>query len=148
MAQVALHELASTQRSMFEWMLAQHAIPGTAGTCMYAALLLQSAIEQFTPFAACVCGGDGKGDGGYVDAAGVHHGHYWVEATNETTRWVVDITGDQFGEPPVLVMEKRLARARYRRGTQAVIDEHVRDTRAEMARDAAAEGLQRAGRAV
>lgn len=43
--------------------------------------------------------------GGYTDGAGVAHPHLWVEGRARGILIGVDITGDQFGGPPVLARE-------------------------------------------
>jgi hypothetical protein len=75
---------------------------------------------------ACVRGGDGDKDGGLKDAAGNLRGHYWVEGTaaNGDT-FIADITADQFGYPPVVVLSLEEGRSLYVSGDQAVVDAHV-----------------------
>jgi hypothetical protein len=105
------------------------------GTCFYGAHLLRDSIEQFTPFAAVIRGGDGEGDGGYMDFTGRMHGHYWVEAwpkgslargeVRAKEAWTADITSDQFGGPAVVLMPVVFSLARWVAGDQSVVDEHV-----------------------
>jgi len=99
----------------------------TAGTCLHAACLLKTSIENFAPgHSAIVRGGDGEGDGGCMDSAGRWRGHYWVEVAHaDGRRWVADITGDQFGLAPVVWDRLPGASLRYRPGNQDVVDEHV-----------------------
>jgi hypothetical protein len=42
--------------------------------------------------------------GGYLDAEGVPHGHFWVVGRRGKNQVWADVTGDQFGGPPVLIM--------------------------------------------
>jgi hypothetical protein len=87
-------------------------------------VLLRAVLEKFTGCQVHVRGGDGCQDGGYVGPDGAH-GHYWVEVDSQTDgRWVVDITADQFGGPPVLVLRSAEAPG-YVAGDQNVVDEQV-----------------------
>lgn len=108
------------------------------GACLHGSILLQSTIERFLPVTATIRGGAGDGEGGYVDDQGVERGHYWIEArvmdessagrdigSQGDTRFIVDITADQFGGAPVTVMPFAASTHRYRPGDQALVDEHV-----------------------
>ena len=108
----------------------------TQGACFYARLLLQPAIENFTSFTATIRGGSPDESAGYQTADGVLHGHYWVQAdprallqgeSSETQAWVVDITADQLGAPPVLVMPPGEAACCYFPGNQSEVERHVRE---------------------
>ena len=113
-------------------MLAASGIAGVAGSCLYAAIVLQMMIDlhRGQPCAE-IRGGDGEGDGGYVDAAGQHHGHYWVEATAGDDRYVLDVTADQFGGAPLVQLPIAAAPA-YRPGDQSVVDAHVAEERGKL----------------
>lgn len=125
----SLTGLASTTRSLYERLLLESiGSSATRGSCLYAAILLQSLVEKFLPMTARVRGGDGHADGGFVATDGSRHGHYWIEVTCSQSReaWVVDITADQFGEPAVRVLPLNQA-SQYVPGDQDLVDEHVRD---------------------
>jgi len=110
---------------------------GTAGTCLYACVLLEKMLNQFErEGCAVICGGDGEGDGGYLDDAGNWHGHFWIEATDdEGQRYVLDVTADQFGGPEVVCARlDQPESARYRKGNQTIADEQVLYLEQEMAR--------------
>jgi hypothetical protein len=124
-----LHEVASALR-LVHLRLLQSTLGHleTTGSCLYACVLLQHGLQQFAEVQACVRGGDGVGDGGHRDPAGVWRGHYWVEAQDRAgTTWVVDITADQFGGPDVVVAECAVVACCYQPGEQAVVDDAVRD---------------------
>lgn len=100
---------------------------GTAGSCMYASILLSKTLNLYAGWECSVIrGGPGRGDGGYTDARGIQRGHYWVEATdNDGEIYVLDITADQFGGPPVVAVPADKARMTYRPGDQDEVEEHV-----------------------
>lgn len=123
-----LLELVRNTRELYEQILAQSIdTRETAGTCFYACVLLYTAIRKFTPFSVTVRGGDGIRDGGYLDFSGRRHGHYWLEVVQPdgAQAWVVDLTADQFGGPPVTVLPLQFSRPRYVPGDQATVDAHV-----------------------
>lgn len=114
-------------------------IASMSGTCLYASILVELAVNKWSDLVARVRGGDGEGDGGYIDAENKVHGHYWVEAGNsfdDPDSWVVDITADQFGGPAVVVESVRTARPRYVPGSQELVDSHVAEELAAMKEDA------------
>lgn len=126
-----LHEILQGTRGIFEQVLKSAiATANTAGTCLYASVLVAKSVEKWTPFSAVVRGG-GPVEGpalGYYDGT-VWQGHYWVEVQLQGEPVaVVDITADQFGGPPVQVLAWAHARDRYRAGEQDAVDEAVRDT--------------------
>lgn len=110
-------------------------INGTAGSCLYAAILLQMMIRLYCGRdCAVIRGGDGRRDGGYIDGTGSAHGHYWVEAaTDDGERYVLDVTADQFGGPPVVQMPLATASGIYLPGDQRTIDAHVSEELGAMA---------------
>lgn len=127
-------EIAIHTRSILESMLSgARGTSETRGSCMYAAYLLASMLNQFKGCDhALVRGGDGEGDGGYFSADQVGHGHYWVEATVGPDTYVIDITADQFGGPAIMIATLAESRQRYRAGEQATIDDHVADFAASL----------------
>lgn len=68
------------------------------GTCGRSSLFLQEALRAEGLIAEFVAGSPSEGQQGYwLD--GAWHGHAWVEVDG----WIVDVTADQFGAPPVVV---------------------------------------------
>lgn len=97
--------------------------PIAAGACLYASVLVAFSLRRFFPGSAVVRGGAGHGGCGINDPWGGCHGHYWVEYhASAGAAFVVDITADQFGHPPVLVLEERDAACVYRPGRQDEVD--------------------------
>lgn len=95
----------------------------SAGTCLYASYLLQQLLERFADCVSIVRGGDGHGDGGIRGCDDVWYGHYWVEGRTFIGKmFVADITADQFGFDPVVVLPLRQARYRYISGAQDDVD--------------------------
>lgn len=96
----------------------------TKGSCAYAAYLLTATLRQFGDCRSVIVrGGDGE-DGGFTSKDGMCHGHYWVEADAAAGTFVLDITADQFGHEPVVILP--LAEAvQYRSGCQSTVDEHM-----------------------
>lgn len=98
----------------------------TAGSCAFAAYLLDSSVKRWLPtMHSCIRGGDGKADGGFFDAAGNGHGHYWVEIDDGSESWVADITADQFGEAPICLLRLTEAQGRYVPGNQEYVLEQM-----------------------
>lgn len=98
----------------------------TAGSCAFAAFLLNESIKRWIPqMRSCVRGGDGEADGGFLDAAGKGHGHYWVEVDDGQERWVADITADQFGEAPICLLRLADAANRYVPGDKEYVREQM-----------------------
>lgn len=57
---------------------------------------------------------------------GVLRGHYWVLARlHDSTNIVIDITADQFGHPPVRVIDLSESHHWYVVGQQNIVDEAV-----------------------
>lgn len=98
----------------------------TSGSCLHASIMLALAIKQFTGLTAIVRGG-GDGTHGMIGTDCRVHGHYWVEVTAPSHgRILCDITADQFGHAPVLVItESSSLFSLYLAGEQSVIDQAV-----------------------
>ena len=102
------------------------------GACLCSSVLTALLLSKFGSGDATIRGGDGDTDGGALDADGNLRGHYWVELEARSgRRYVVDVTADQFGFIPVVVLqlEDVEARRRYRAGNQQLVDDHVRQER-------------------
>lgn len=128
-----VEELCSSIRGIFEHLLAIEKIAGTAGTCLYGSILLQQALDRFGNCETVVRGGDGAGDGGAQDKTGAWHGHYWVEGrTQDGKPFLADITADQFGWPPVVVLPLGEGRGRYQPGDDATCGRAVEFELAQM----------------
>jgi len=122
----SLYEIAAQARNIHERLLASSlGHTRTGGSCLYACILLSSMVEQFgSCTTVAIRGGDGKGDGGYRDASGAWHGHYWVEVDQDAGPVVLDITADQFGGSGVVVCLADEAQ-QYVAGDQNIVDAHV-----------------------
>ncbi|WP_230947593.1 hypothetical protein [Burkholderia territorii] len=117
----SIEDICANMRSVFERVLTISDIKGVSGTCLYAAILLQQSLEKFCACEAVVRGGDGGADGGARDVRGGWHGHYWVEGVcGRDLPFLADITADQFGWPPVVVLHLAVARDRYVPGDDSV----------------------------
>jgi hypothetical protein len=88
-------------------------------------------FDKFTDYRCLPRGGDGCEDGGYFDANGNGHGHYWLEVSTEHESFIVDLTADQFGDAPVIVAPAE-GNWRYRNGNQQLIDAHFHDIAMEI----------------
>lgn len=99
--------------------------PISAGACLHASWLLKNVLEKFAECKAIIRGG-GDGDGGARDVSGDLQGHYWVEAvTSNGARFVADITADQFGHQPVVILPLNESAGMYHPGDQEAVDEAV-----------------------
>lgn len=129
-----LMEIVEHGRAIHEQLLETSlGTPHTEGSCWYGSYLLSKMLGQFLPgCSAAIRGGDGCGDGGYRDAQGDWHGHYWVEVTTPDGCFVVDVTADQFGAAPIVVLPIEKAAAQYCPGDQAVVDAQVEEAVAEL----------------
>lgn len=93
---------------------------------MYASILLRQSLDKFGGCDARICGGDGANDGGAADVNGKWHGHYWVEGRTESGfDFIADITADQFGFEPVVLMPVSLGRCRYVPGNDKTVQDAV-----------------------
>jgi hypothetical protein len=98
----------------------------TKDSCAFAAYLLDFSVKRWLPqMRSCVRGGDGAADGGYFDQAGLGYAHYWVELDDGNDQWVADITADQFGGTPIVLMKLTEAEGRYVPGDAALVAEHM-----------------------
>jgi hypothetical protein len=132
-----LKRLAGSSRELFREILEMSInTRDTKGACLYASLMCSTALNKFTAAKVTIRGGDGEGDGGiFVD--GVGHGHYWMEADVDGLHYIVDITGDQFGLPPLIVERVEVMAQIYVPGCQGTVDHHVAELMAEIAQEAA-----------
>jgi hypothetical protein len=135
----ALEALCTQARSMFLMLLRASDIAAQEGkvlstnTCMYASVLLSELLHKFGQCRATICGGDGERDGGYFDALGRGHGHYWVEAVlGDGRTYVCDITADQFGGPEVVVRPKAHVGGTYQPGDARRVGQHADRVLAEI----------------
>lgn len=134
--QKTIEEIARNARAIHVAML-QSALgaTNTGGTCLYAAILLQEIMKAFhkeTP--TVIRGGGGGADGGYRDCDGKCRGHYWVEAKTPEGSFVIDITADQFGSQPCLVLPLSQAQKNYVPGRQDIVSQHVTQELSEIFR--------------
>lgn len=128
----SIPQLLEQMRDIFLTMLDRSlGITRTAGTCLYAAFLLSESLVHFAPGCRTqVRGGAGGMDGGCRDKDGLLHGHYWVEVQLPDGQvGIADITGDQFGYPPVVWLLGAGRHDRYVMGDQAMVDDHLADLR-------------------
>lgn len=70
----------------------------STGTCVTSSLFLQQVLLE-NGFDAAVAHGDIPGQDVGICVHGKWHGHAWVT----TDEHVIDITADQFGQPPVII---------------------------------------------
>jgi hypothetical protein len=118
---------------MYLRLLKDASLSGTKGACFYAANLLSELACKFLRLESAVCGGDGAQDGGYFDAQGRGFGHYWAEVVDgQANHWVLDITADQFGDAPVVILLAADARDKYRLGSRALIDAQIHENWTEV----------------
>jgi Icc-related predicted phosphoesterase len=107
----------------------------TNGTCLYAAIALQQALEKFVPdIKFIVCGGspdttDDRYDGqqGILGRDNEWHGHYWVGFYLIGEWFVCDITSDQFGYDEVVLEPGQYYGCRYMEGSRKEVQEHVKE---------------------
>lgn len=98
----------------------------TTNTCAFACALLYVSLSKFLNVEVAFQGGGGSGTG-YLDSSDVTHGHYWLKAICRNTQeaWVIDITADQFGGPPVVVQRVADSLSNYIPGDQRTVDENM-----------------------
>lgn len=75
-------------------------------TCGFACALLASLLQRFCGVAPRFCGGGPQYGTGLLMPTGQRAGHYWLEVVLDGRVWVVDITADQFGWPPIVFCPK------------------------------------------
>ena len=103
------------------------------GTCLFGCILLKESLERFGRCTVNIRGGDGAEDGGILDARGKPHGHYWLEGTAPGGEpFLADITADQFGYQPVVILWGDQSWAAYQAGDAATVQEHVQDLAREL----------------
>ncbi|BCB21974.1 hypothetical protein [Bosea sp. ANAM02] len=115
----------------------------STGMCRLSALFLLRVLEQELPAVGwqCLGGSPDAADedvdpalglpGGYRDSDGNWSGHYWV--ADGDFELVVDITADQFGGEPVVVIED-VADGAYRENyVSAAVVERLKDVRDRVA---------------
>lgn len=96
---------------------------GSDGACLHASMLLAALMTKFGPCKPCIRGGNGYLGFGATDLAGTWHGHYWLEALMPSgTFFIIDITADQFGFDPVVVIPLGESGSRYKAGDQMEVD--------------------------
>ncbi|MEJ6003765.1 hypothetical protein [Paucibacter soli] len=121
-----LHDLAQLARRSIEPGLQAGAdgVAKSAGSCLYAALVVVLLCKKFGGYSAIVRGGPE----GARDSKGIWRGHYWVEVDVPSAGvFVVDVTADQFGYEPVVVLALEQARDRYQPGPQLDVNEAFED---------------------
>jgi hypothetical protein len=97
--------------------------PQSQGSCLHASLLLKHSLEKFDLAKSAVIRGGGDEDQGILGSDCFWYGHYWIEATAKNdTKWILDITADQFGHAPVVVVPLDQAKNSYRPGPQEEVD--------------------------
>lgn len=101
---------------------------GVSGTCALACVLLETTISKWTGMPVVVRGGAGERNEGILCLDNVWRGHYWVEVETESGPMVLDITADQFGMEPLVLIPLAEA-SRYRAGDQEEVDEQILWTR-------------------
>ena len=106
-----------------EWRLptSSRGEPLSSGTCGRSSLLLTRVLQnELALDARWACGSpgeDGTSPHGYFDGSG-WRGHAWVIVGQR----IVDVTADQFGDPPVVVTSA--SDARYAEGPDLALAEH------------------------
>lgn len=102
------------------------------GACFNASILsCAQTINKFTAANAIIRGGDGEGNGGLL-VDGVRNGHCWLEVGVCNDRFIVDITADQFGLPPIIIERVEVMQQLYVPGDQQVVDGHVADMKNQL----------------
>lgn len=123
-------DICHSARKICEQIMGASNLESVEGTCLYASYLLRGMLVKFAECEAVIRGG-GAGPfdfEGLCGTDGMWYGHYWVEGkTKDGVEFVADITGDQFGRPPVNFIFLPEARATYKPGNQEEVDEAVRD---------------------
>lgn len=132
-SRVLIEEICRTIRSILEQILeADASKAGKAGgalvrgACLHACILLKPALEKFAGSTVEIRGGDGLEDGGVLDTTGRMRGHYWLEGLSISgERFLADITADQFGLAPVVLLWPEDSWERYRAGDEATVATHA-----------------------
>lgn len=129
-------------RELLERILLDSNIKSTGGVCLHSALLMSAIINTYSDFTARVVGGDGLNDGGYTDANGDKHGHYWCEVSTPGGIFILDLSSDQFpgGHKVEICLLDEPPACHYEKGDQRLVDEHVAMLDAELRHAAAPAG--------
>ncbi|MEO9899295.1 transglutaminase domain-containing protein [Nisaea sp.] len=85
--------------------------PLSIGTCQTSSLFLATVLQEYGFDARVEQGNDPAQDEGFFND-GRWHGHAWVVCGG----WIVDVSADQFGCPPVNIEQENAAR--YRKGSE------------------------------
>jgi hypothetical protein len=123
-----LHDIAILARRSIEPGLPTDGAgnPISKGACLHACLVVSMLLLRFTCVIPTVRGG--SAGSGALDTTGQWCGHYWVEAQmGSGSTFVVDVTADQFGYEPVVVLPLSQSNERYRKGAQWEVDELFKD---------------------
>lgn len=123
---IEVQDIIRSARDIFERLLVDAlGTRATGGSCLLASVMLCEMLDHFSSVKTIIRGGGPPDDGGVMDAHGVIRGHYWVELELGDQAFVADITADQFGHAPVVVLPLPAARVQYMPGNQANVDEAV-----------------------
>ncbi|WP_308220078.1 hypothetical protein [Nisaea acidiphila] len=96
--------------------------PLSLGTCQTSSLFLAAVLHAHGHGAHIEQGNDPEAEEGYLHD-GAWHGHAWVECGG----WILDISADQFGRPPVLLAP--VDDPAYRRGADTAFESAKRQRR-------------------
>lgn len=103
----------------------------SAGACLHACLVVVMLCKRFGQGVPAVRGGADRA--GALDMSGRWCGHYWVEVQMPSgSTFVVDVTADQFGYEPVVVLPISQSMGRYRKGSQREVDDAFSKLASEM----------------
>lgn len=135
-----IEAICRSTRSIFEQVLRSALVNRGAaggelvrGTCLFACLLLKESLERFADCTVDICGGDGQEDGWVFDTAGAKRGHYWTEGvTPGGARFLADITADQFGHEPIVLLWREDSWETYQPGDAARVSSHVKELGEEL----------------
>ena len=124
MSRSELQKLAILARRLIEPGFIQDSTGACLHACFVVVFLLKKFGSEFGHARPMVRGGAGSHNEGALDTFGNWHGHYWVEVrVMDGSAFVIDVTADQFGHAPVVVMPLGSASNFYRAGPQPEVDE-------------------------
>lgn len=136
-----LHNLATETRDILDRVIEASGYYGSTagtrigGTCLYACLLLRTALKKFAACSATIHGGGETSGTGLVCPDGTLCGHYWIQGTAPSgAAFLCDITADQFGYERIVLLDNTVSWAHYRPDAPAVIATHVADVLQDLAR--------------